>query len=203
MTRRIPRQQLAGVRERLAQESARLMIEHGIADYRLAKRKAAERFGVTTSGVLPSNAQIEACVAERQRLFEPAGHEARLRELRGCAAALMTVLAPFEPRLAGAVLNGTATVSAAIEVHAFSPSVEAVADRLSAEGFGMTLCERRYRFGGGRTATLPGFRVPVRGELAIVPVFPEHGLREPPLSAVDQRPMRRAPLRDVRKLLDG
>jgi predicted dinucleotide-utilizing enzyme len=36
-----------------AREAARLMIEHGHADYGVAKRKAAERFGVTDLAVLP------------------------------------------------------------------------------------------------------------------------------------------------------
>ena len=43
----------------IAQEAARLMIEHGHEDYGAAKRKAAERLGVTDQAVLPKNAEIE------------------------------------------------------------------------------------------------------------------------------------------------
>ena len=35
------------LRRALAQEAARVMAEHGIRDFLVAKRKAAERFGVT------------------------------------------------------------------------------------------------------------------------------------------------------------
>ena len=35
------------LRRALAQEAARIMSEHGIRDFLTAKRKAAERFGVT------------------------------------------------------------------------------------------------------------------------------------------------------------
>src|SRR5690606_42028527 len=61
----------AALRERLAQAAARLMIEGGIEDYGLAKRKAAEKLGVKDLGALPSNAQIDSRVAERQRNLEP------------------------------------------------------------------------------------------------------------------------------------
>ena len=57
------------LRRALAQEAARVMIEQGIRDFLFAKRKAAERFGVTDSAVLPKNTEIEAALREHQRLF--------------------------------------------------------------------------------------------------------------------------------------
>jgi len=45
------------------------MAEHGIRDFLAAKRKAAERFGVVDSAVLPKNIEIEAALAQYQRLF--------------------------------------------------------------------------------------------------------------------------------------
>src|SRR5689334_8771779 len=94
------------LRERLAQEAARLMAENGIADFGLAKRKAAERLGVRGARALPTNAQIQASLVERQRLFEPEEHEHRLAELRRVAADVMLGLEAFAPRLVGAVLAG-------------------------------------------------------------------------------------------------
>jgi len=179
------------------------MIEHGILDFGLAKRKAAERLAVANSGALPSNAQIELCLAERQRLFEPEAHGQRLRWLRGLALELMERLHGFEPRLAGPVLTGTATINSVIEVHLFSSTIEAVSSRLTGRGLEPSHCERRYRFGGGRIAVVPGFRVLTGEEEAVLPVFPEHGLREAPFSSVDQRPMRRASLRSVARLLEA
>lgn len=178
------------------------MIEHGILDFGLAKRKAAERLAVQGSGALPSNAQIEACLAERQRLFEAEAHSERQRRLRILALDLMERLRSFEPRLAGPVLSGTATINAVIEVHLFSSSIEAVSDTLVHGGLEPGHCERRYRFGGGRIAIVPGFRVALDDEEAVLPVFPEHGLREAPLSNVDRRPMRRASLRRVAQMLE-
>ena len=57
------------LRRALAQEAARLMAQHGIHDFLTAKRKAAERLGVTDVSALPRNIEIEAALAEYQRLF--------------------------------------------------------------------------------------------------------------------------------------
>ena len=53
MTKRHP-VRTENLRRALAQEAARVMAEHGVRDFLFAKRKAAERFGVTDNAVLPS-----------------------------------------------------------------------------------------------------------------------------------------------------
>lgn len=201
MARRMPKALQSELRERLAQESARLMIEHGIVDFGLAKRKAAARLSVRTFGALPSNAQIEACLAERQRIFEPDGHAGRLQELRVLALRVMRQLTGFEPRLAGPVLSGTATSSSRIELHVFAASAEAVAVALERYGHRLSSCAQRFRFGGGRQVQVPGYRFHAERATVLTPVFPENGIREAPLSAVDKRPMARASRREIEALL--
>lgn len=192
---------LTAVRERVAQEAARLMMEHGIGDYRQAKLKAADRLGVTESGALPSNAHIEASLAERQRIFEPDHHPDRVSRLRRRAAEVMLSLAPFHPRLVGAVLAGTATTHSPIELHVFADAPESVAAALERGGFALRQCQRRYRFDGHTVTLTPGFRF-ASGDVEVVAlVFPEKGLRQAPLSPVDQRPMRRAGRAEVLALL--
>jgi len=56
------------LRRALAQEAARIMSEHGIRDFLTAKRKAAERFGVTDGSVLPKNREIEDALAAEHGL---------------------------------------------------------------------------------------------------------------------------------------
>jgi len=203
MGRQNGRASFESLRERLAQESARLMIEHGIADFGLAKRKAAERFAVRAAGALPSNAEIEQCLAERQRIFEPLTHAARIDELRHAGARAMDMLAAFEPRLAGPVLAGTATINTAIELHVFSATPEAVADTLTQSAVHLGTCERRVRYSGGTIATIPGFTFALDGEHVVVLVFGENGVREAPLSPVDGRPMQRASRTKLAHLLAG
>lgn len=193
----------AALRERLAQAAARLMIEHGIKDFGLAKRKAAERLGVRDKGALPSNAQIEASLAERQRIFEPQVHEERLERLRRIALSVMDQLQAFQPRLVGSVLAGTATTNSSIELHAFSDSPETVAAALEEQRVSLRDCQRRYRYNSQRIALVPGYRFVRDGAEVVVLTFPENGVREAPLSPVDQRPMRRAGRGEVSGLVAG
>src|SRR6188474_2490265 len=131
------------LRQQLADEAARLMAEHGIQDFSMAKRKAAERLRVRSSqGALPSNAQIQ---------------ERRLEKLRLVASDVMGVLDGFRPKLVGSVLDGTATVNSPIELHVFSDSPEAVAAALEARGLRLRDSQRRYRFGREETTEIPGF----------------------------------------------
>ena len=51
-------------RRRIAHEAARLMVEAGIRDYALAKRKAAQRLQVWDAGQLPRNDEIEDAVQQ-------------------------------------------------------------------------------------------------------------------------------------------
>jgi hypothetical protein len=88
-------------------------------------------------------------------------------------------------------------------VHAFSGTPEAVADALTQSAITFGVCERRLRYSGGKTATIPGFTFTVAMELAVVLVFDENGVREAPLSPVDGRPMQRASRTKLARLLAG
>ena len=180
------------LREQLAEEAARLIHDHGIQDYGLAKRKAAERFGVRWAGVLPSNLEIESRVIERQRIFEADGHAERIIDLRRVAVAIMQLLDPFQPRVAGPVLSGAVTVATCIELHLFTDAPEEVLRVLDAERFVVRNCQRRYRFNGQETTVVPGFRFSASGERVDALTFPEKGIRQAPMSPIDGRPMRRA-----------
>ena len=118
------------LREQLAQEAARLIVDHGMHDYGQAKRKAALRFGVRESSALPSNSEIESSVIERQRIFEPELHERRVTALRRLAVEIMDFLFAFQPRLVGPVLAGTVTDNSPLELHVFTESPEQVLNQL-------------------------------------------------------------------------
>lgn len=190
------------LRQQLAEEAARLIVEHGIQDFSLAKRKAAERLGVSArDGALPSNAQIQEQIVERQRIFEPEAHDQRLIKLRSVASKVMEILDPFRPRLVGAVLDGTATLTSAIELHVFSDSPEDVALTLEGRGLRVRDSQRRFRFGRDVSEQIPGFELLVDDEELEVMVFPERGSGHSPLSPVDGKPMRRASRSAVNALL--
>ena len=100
------------LRQAVAEEAARIMREQGVDDFLLAKRKAAERLGVTDASILPRNTEIEAARVAHQRLFAADRHEADLATLRRTALEAMRLMADFEPRLVGASMGpGTARTS--------------------------------------------------------------------------------------------
>lgn len=93
----------------IAQTAARLIVEHGITDWSLAKRKAARTLGLPDSVQLPANDEIEQALAQHHALFGGTAHEERLRLQRSAALHWMHQLEAFAPLLVGGVAAGWAT----------------------------------------------------------------------------------------------
>jgi len=192
-----------GERARLmvAQEAARIIVNQGIRDFGLAKKKAAERLGLTDRGSLPGNAEIELAVSEHLQLFAGESHSDLLQTMRQAALSAMEMLSPFEPRLVGPVLNGTADANSAVNLHVFADSAESVAHALDQNGLSYQPYERRRRSRRDRAETYAGFEFH-HGEASVqATVFPVDGIRQAPSSPVDGKPMRRADEKAVRDLL--
>jgi hypothetical protein len=191
------------LRRALAQEAARIIVEHGVDDYLLAKRKAAERMGVTDHAVLPKNVEIEEALAEHHRLFGAQSHDDELAELRRQAIGAMRLLDEFEPRLVGPVLSGNATPHSDITLHLFADTPEAVVLRLMEAGVRHRVGERRIKVLRDDTQTFPSVQFS-RGDFEVdAVVFPRDGIRQSPFSPVDGRPMRRATRQEVEALMAG
>ena len=190
-------------RQLLAQEAARIIVDQGIEDYRLAKTKAAERLGLADRGSLPRNGEIEQALAEHLQLFRHEAQTTLLRSMRVAALAAMRLLEPFKPRLVGPVLAGTAGESSAVNLHVFSDSAEQVAYLLQDDGVAYKPFERRYRSRRGRTDTYAAFSFTLQEAPIEATVFPFDGIRQAPISPVDGKPMRRASVVKVQELLEG
>jgi hypothetical protein len=191
------------MRRALAQEAARIMDEGGVRDFLLAKRKAAERLGSRDDAALPRNSEIEAALAERQRLFGGALHGERLQLQRRAALAAMRALHSFGPRLVGPVLVGTATANTTVQLHVFADQAEEVTLRLLDSRVRHDMAERRVRLDAGRTENLPCVCFSMEEQPVEAIIFPVDGIRQSPLSPVDGRPMRRADTSEVRTMLDS
>jgi len=189
------------MRQAIAREAARLMIEHGHEDYGFAKRKAAERFGVTDLAVLPRNTEIEAALAEHHRLFDPEAHASSLSAKRAVALQAMRLLADFEPRLVGPLLSGTATAHNDITLHLFADTPESVAVRLMDLSIPHEVAERRFRTQRDEVESFPALRFTAGGHEVNATIFPKDGIRQAPPGPVDGKPMRRATLADVEVLV--
>lgn len=196
-------QRTEDLRQALAQEAARIMAEHGIEDFLQAKRKAADRLGVTDVAVLPRNVEIEEALRAHQRLFGRESHDHTLKEQRRIALDTMRLLDEFQPRLVGSVLTGTATTFSDINLHLFADRSESVAIRLMDLGIAHQFYERRVKMDQERTINYPALRFEAEGQRVDATVFPIDGIRQSPYSPVDGRPMKRADAREVSELFDS
>ena len=175
----------AQVRSHIAKEAARLMIEGGIADYQLAKRKAAERLRLDDPARLPRNDEIDEAMQEYQRLFRADPQLGRLLKLRRLAVDAMAFLERFRPRLVGSVLAGTA---------------DDVAFFLMEHGLDFETGERRMRVTGDEVCRVPTFEFIAEEAPVEIMVFSGRIRQRSPLSPVDGKPMDRAGIGRVRAL---
>ncbi len=186
----------------LAQEAARIIVDHGIRDFRLAKQKAADRLGVLSRGSLPGNAEIEAAVAEHLQLFGRESHADHLRLMRVAALSAMDLLASFTPRLVGPVLTGTADENSAVNLHVFADSPEFVAHELAEIGITFKPYERRLKSRRNQLETFAGFEFHHGHSTIEATVFPVDGIRQAPMSPIDGKPMKRVDSAAVQLLLE-
>lgn len=188
-------------RLRVAREAARLMSEGGISDFRLAKLKAAERLGIHDDASLPRNREVEEALREHQRLFLGPAQEDALRERREAALEALEFFAPFQPRLVGPVLEGTADDNAPVALQLFADDADAVARFLEEHGIPATGRSRRLRLDRARSGNFPVWVFNAQHITIDVTVLPQLALRQAPLSAIDEKPMRRASAAQLRLLL--
>lgn len=190
------------IRDQLAREAARIMVESGIKDFQFAKRKACERLRMRSSRHLPGNEEIEQAIREYQRIFSPERQPMVLQRFREAARDAMQLLADFNPFLVGPVLTGTADENSEASLHLFAEPQEAVGSFLSERGIPHRLSDRRLRISRDEFRRLPTYRY-VAGDVPIeLVVFDINAPRNAPLSPVDGKPMARASLAQFESLME-
>jgi len=178
-----------------------LMSEHGIRDFHHAKLKAAERLGILDTQALPRNLEIEQALREHQRLFLADSQPQLLRQRREAAIEAMHFLTAFEPRLVGAVLEGTADAHSAVCLHVFSDDPDAVGLYLREHGVPIETQTRRLRNNRDDQPEYPVLLFTADELPFDLTVLPRDALRQAPLDRTDDRPMRRATQAQVEILL--
>lgn len=126
MPRRSKHAHIDAMRRDIASLAARLMAEDGIADYGMAKRKAARNLGVPDSEALPTNQEIEDALRAYQAVFQEDELRLRISALRRSALELMRKLDEFHPYLTGPALDGTAGRYAEAEIDLYADSAKEV-----------------------------------------------------------------------------
>jgi phage tail protein X len=126
MTRPTDHRNTAQRRTQIANAAARLIAEHGLADYAQAKRKAARSLGLPDSTPLPENAEVDSELRSYQRLFQNDEQSERIAHLRRKAVEMMTIVQRFNAYLTGPVLDGSAGRYAEIDIQLFTDSAKDV-----------------------------------------------------------------------------
>ncbi len=179
------------------------MADEGVADFRVAKEKAARRLGAGGDAQQgwPSNAEIEEELQSRLQLFHGEAHSAELRQLREQAVQAMHWLAEFQPRLTGPVLSGTATRHAAITLHLFADTPESVIFFLMDQRVAYEEVWQRLHYGDAPARDYPSLKLNYAGADLRLVLFDLDEDRRSPASPVDGKPLRRATLAQLQKLL--
>ena len=188
-------------RHRLAHEAARLMAEGGIRDFHQAKLKAAERLGIHDDASLPRNREIEEALREYQRLFSGGAQWQAVKVRREAALRALEFFTPFSPRLVGPVLEGTADANTPVHLQLHSDDADAVSRFIEEHRIPAEARTRHLRLDRERSSDFPVWLFSAEELTFDLTVLPHDTLRQAPLSNVDEKPMKRASLAQLRQLL--
>lgn len=190
------------IRKNIAHEAAKLVAKEGLEDFLLAKKKAAQHLNVNNKRLLPSNREVEVALIEYQSLFHNEEQQQTVFESRKIAYRTMLLLEEYNPLLVGSVLSGTANENSEIIIHVFSDSHETISLYLENKGIPISLCERRLKIEKKNHAYFTALKF-IAGNINIVLIVLPHPLqRNAPIDPITQRPMKRATLSDVKRLVD-
>lgn len=190
------------LRHQIAIEAAQLIAEQSDLSFAQARTKAAKRLRCTDQRQLPENREIELELKNHLQLFQPSIQAAQLHELRKSAAEAMRLFSPYQPRLIGPVLTGTASRHTPITLVLFSDTVENVAISLMEWKIP---CQQRdisldYSHKKRVRRTLFSFHAGEHQlELLVLPESERHNL---PLDPTEGRPQKGASLNQLLKLLE-
>lgn len=200
MKRRTSSAQLG--RGEIAQRAARLLADDGTLDLESARRKAVRELGAEGSRDLPDNVELLRALAAYLLLFRRPEHELRISHMRDVALRAMAWLAPFQPRLVGPVLYGTACPGTLLTLQVFSDEFEAVTRFLLERRRPFTLVEARARIAGVAAPQRQSrVRVEFQGEPCELTVLPTRGAARTVLSEVDGHPLASAGYDDLAALV--
>jgi hypothetical protein len=192
---------LRQARQEVAGEAARIIATEGQHNYHAAKKKAAERLGVSERLALPSNVEVKQALKTYQELYGGVDHAENLSALRRTAIRAMGLLERFQPRLVGAVLDGTANRHSRIALHVFADSPESILLFFLENGEPFKQEQRQIRWFDGSHRTVPLVVFDLDSfEVELTVLDPLHQRQAPP-SPIDGKPQRRAGVTEVEMLL--
>jgi len=189
------------LRQQVAQETARLLASGQHAEPGSARRKAAARLGARDPSALPDAGEIREALQAHLRLFGREDAATDLQRQREAALEAMAFFAAFEPRLAGHVLDGTATSTAAVCLHLHPSDPDDVARFLHDQRIPASQGARRMRLAPAGAVEVPCWEFIADGRAFELLVLPVECLRQPPLDALDGAALPRVGMAALRRLM--
>lgn len=189
------------IRMEVAAQAARIIATEGQHNYHAAKKKAAERIGISERLALPSNLEVKQALLLYQELYGGRAHTDNLVLLREAAVRSMQWLDLFSPRLVGTVLDGTAGEHSRVALHVFSESTESVILHFLEHGTPFSEEQRQIRWYDGKHRTVPLIVFELEDTTIELTLFEPVHLRQAPPSPITGKPQRRAGLSEVQYLL--
>lgn len=191
------------IRKSIAHAAAKIVAQEGLENFLLAKKKAAQHLNISNKRLLPSNSEIEDALIEYQSLFHHEEQTELIMHFRDTAYKAMLLLKDFKPLLTGSVLSGTANKNSEIIIHVFAEASELISLFLESKRIPFTLCERRLKPEKKNAVYFNAIKFIAGDTTIVVIVLPQTLSKNAPIDPITQRPMRRANLHDVKKLIDA
>jgi hypothetical protein len=189
------------VRSQVALEAARIIATEEQYDFHAAKRKAAERIGISERVALPSNLEVQEALLSYQCLYGGQQHADHQERLRQAALTAMRLLHGYSPRLVGPVLDGSAGEHSRISLHVFCDAAETLVLDFLERGLPFRQEQRRMRGNDRHYINVPVFVIEVEGRTVELLLLPTLSLRQALPSPIDGKPQRRASLAELEEML--
>lgn len=189
------------LRTRLAHEAAKWIVDNGLHDYSIARRKIAKRHKIKDPVLLPRDFEMIDALLQYRRLFSRPEDDIALHRQRTAALEAMLFFEPFHPRLVGPVLEKTAAPHTPIELHLHTNDADAVQRFLEDNHISARLGSQYIYLGRSQRQNVLVWHLCANGWTFHIVVLPEAALRHAPLSTDERRPITRASTRQLSALL--
>ncbi len=188
----------------IAQQAAKLMIENGIRDYKIAKTRAASQLGLQHAHIpLPSNSEIDHEREVLLKLFYKHETASHLKKLRHLALNALKLLQPFTPYLVGDIVNGIIDSHSKITIHIYEANIEEIEvflmeKTIPYEHKSVTIKTERNKQSLFSRLCFEADKVPIE-----IIALPYTLFKSPPLNPVDGHPYKRMDLQKLEAMLAG
>jgi predicted nucleotidyltransferase len=185
-------------RKRVTQAAAQFLVDGSESEYLQAKERAQMMLGLSGQSRLPSNRKIKNCIAHLTAAELGADEvNRRVREMREIAEQIMIVIEEYDPFLIGSTLSGQVRHASDIDLHAYCDDFTGLQDHLIEWGY-EDVDEEVVENRKGKFVHLKWRE---RDYPVEVTVYPWSWRDVIMYSSVTGKPMKRADLKAVRKLL--